>query len=367
MTAQTNLQPKKRLVSLDVLRGITVFVMIIVNNGAGPVHFQMLDHSKWNGLTVCDLVFPFFLFMVGVSIPFAMKSKASQPPAKRYGSILWRTFKLFAVGVLLHAWDMFVWGDTPILPNLRLWGVLQRIAICYCICTLLVMWVNPKHIWKIACSLLIIYAIMLTVGNGYAQDNTNLAAIIDRLYLSEAHLYHKSPIDPEGLMGTISALAHTLIGVMVGRAISDKNIEIDKRILNLFLFSTVLGIIGYLISFEYPLNKRIWSPSYTLVTCSMATSILALLTYIIDVKGQNKWCSLFRFFGLHAFTLYILSEALAPISGYINAPETIHDILAQFLDPRIASLIYALLFDATVGVIGFIYIKTLNKFNIDKK
>lgn len=351
----------KRLLSLDVLRGLTVFVMIIVNNGAGPLHFEMLDHSKWNGLTVCDLVFPFFLFMVGVSIHLASRSMSKLSTSERTKKILLRSFKLFAIGVLLHGWDMWVCGESDIIQNIRFWGVLERIAVCYCIGSFIYMWVKPKHLWKIAALLLIIYAVLLSIGNGYAQDGTNLAAILDRLYLSEAHLYHKSPIDPEGLMGTISSLAHTLIGVMVGRMITDKEKDINTRLVNLFVFAMVLAIVGHLISYEYPLNKRVWSPSYTLMTCAIATGMLGLLTYIIDVKGYSRWTGLFNFFGCHAFTLYILSEAMAPLSWMSGAPELVHDNLAKVIDPRIASATYALLYDAFIGCVGYAYIMLLTK------
>lgn len=349
----------KRLLSLDVLRGLTVALMIIVNNGAGRQHFEMLDHSKWNGLTVCDLVFPFFLFMVGVSIHLAQKGMGSLTQGQRYRKILIRTCKLFAIGVLLHAWDMLVCQDFPILANLRFWGVLERIAICYGICSVIVMWVKPKHIWKIAVALLIVYAIMLTLGNGYAQDGTNLAAIIDRLYLSESHLYHKSPVDPEGLMGTISAIAHTLIGTIVGRTITDRRRDLNARLLHLFIMGTVLMVAAHLISYQYPLNKRIWSPSYTLMTCGIATSLLALLTYIIDVKGHKTWCRPFNFFGLHAFTLYIISEAFAPLAWQSGAPDLIHDSLAQVVDPRIASATYAVVYDIFCGLMCWAYVFVL--------
>lgn len=357
----------KRLLSLDVLRGLTVFVMIIVNNGAGPLHFEMLDHSKWNGLTVCDLVFPFFLFMVGVSIHLAQKGMAKLTTAQRYRKIIFRTLQLFAVGVLLHAWDMWIWIEADILSNIRFWGVLERIALCYGICSIIAMHVRPQHFWKIACVLLILYAIILSVGNGYAQDETNIAAILDRLYLSESHLYHKSPIDPEGLLGTVSALSHTIFGIIVGRMITDKEKDINTRILNLFLFATVLMIAGHLISYQFPLNKRIWSPSYTLMTCGIATSMLALLTYIIDVKGKKQWCRIFQFFGLHAFNLYILSEGLAPLAWLSGAPDFVHDSLASIIDPRIASFCYALLFDVFVGFVGYIYICIKNNALCSKK
>jgi len=351
----------KRLLSLDVLRGLTVFVMIIVNNGAGPLHFEMLDHSKWNGLTVCDLVFPFFLFMVGVSIHLASRGLSKLSTGERIKKILLRSFKLFAIGVLLHGWDMWVCGESDIFANIRFWGVLERIAVCYCIGSLLYIWLNPKHLWKIAAALLVIYAVMLFLGNGYAQDGTNLAAIIDRLYLSDAHLYHKSPIDPEGLMGTISALAHTLIGVMVGRMITDKDKDLNARLVNLFVFAMGLAIIAHLISYQYPLNKRIWSPSYTLMTCAIATGMLGFLTYVIDIKGYSRWTGIFNFFGQHAFTLYILSEAMAPFGWMSGAPEFVHDNLAKIVDPRIASATYALLYDAFIGILGYAYITILSK------
>ena len=356
----------KRLLSLDVLRGLTVFVMIIVNNGAGPLHFEMLDHSKWNGLTVCDLVFPFFLFMVGVSIHLASKGLSKLPNAVRYRKIILRSIKLFAIGVLLHAWDMIVWGEGDILQNIRFWGVLERIAVCYLIGSLLYMWMKPKHLCILAVMLLIVYSILLTIGNGYAQDETNLAAIIDRLYLAESHLYHKSPIDPEGLMGTISSLAHTIIGIMVGRMITDSKKDIYTRLVNLFVFATALAIIGHLISYQFPINKRIWSPSYTLMTCAIATSMLALLTYIIDIKEYTKWTRVFQFFGLHAFTLYILSEAFASLSWLSGAPDFIYDNLAKVIDPRIASVTYALVYDCFIGLIGLLYITCKSKI-LEKK
>lgn len=352
----------KRLLSLDVLRGLTVFVMIIVNNGAGPLHFQMLDHSKWNGLTVCDHVFPFFLFMVGVSIHLASKSASKLSLSQRYRKIISRSIELFMVGVLLHAWDMWIGGKTDILANLRFWGVLERIAVCYLIASILYIYVKPQHLWKIAAILLLVYAVILSLGNGYAQDGTNIAAIVDRLYLSEPHLYHKSPVDPEGLLGTISALAHTLIGIIVGWKITDKSKDINARLIELFILATIMLIIGHLLTYEYPLNKRIWSPSYTLVTCSVATFMLALLTYLIDIEGKEKWCRVFQFFGLHAFSLYILSEALAPVSGMLGAPDLVHDTLATYIDPRIASFIYALLFDIFVGMVGYAYVKISCKF-----
>ena len=344
----------KRLISLDVLRGITVFGMILVNNGVGHQQFSTLQHAEWNGLTPCDLVFPFFLFMVGVSIYLSLKKFNFTPTPKLVGKILRRTAILFLMGMLLHAWDMMIWSEPDILANIRVWSVLGRIALCYGIVSLLMLWVGYRHLWKIVLGLLILYSAILILGNGYAQDDTNLACIIDRALCGEAHLYHKSPVDPEGLLGTISSVAHTIIGVMVGKAISEKK-SVKERIFGVLLIASLIGVAGYLLSYGFPLNKRIWSPSYVLVTCSLAASMLGLLTYVIDEKGHSKCFTFFRAFGVNAFFMYVLSEALASIMWYFNVPGTVFDSVNSLINcPEWSSAIYALLFDASLGLIALL-------------
>jgi len=397
---------KNRLISLDVLRGLTVAMMILVNNGVGHDQFSQLMHSKWNGLTVCDLVFPFFLFMVGVSIAISMskygpdaraqhalekggwnsdnptEANSSRRPIIR--KVLIRTVKMFLIGVLLHAWDMWIWGEEDILANLRIWGVLERIALCYCAASFVVLFVKARYIGYIIVSLIIAYAAILKLGNGYAQDETNIACIVDRAIFGVAHLYHKSPVDPEGLLGTIPAIAHTLIGVTIGRFIRQKG-ELKTRLKFISLFGAVLIVIGILFSFGMPLNKRIWSPSYALVTCGIASLLLALLTYLIDMLGKKKsplqlpqggektdgkktelldrrdgtprfaWYRPFQWFGMNAIILYVASEALAPIMGIIDAPHTVYDSLMGIgFTAEWASLCYSLSFVLLMTVLAAI-------------
>lgn len=367
-----------RLLSLDILRGLTVFGMILVNNGAGHEHFYPLTHSAWNGLTPCDLVFPFFLFMVGVSIPMSSRTDLRR--------VLWRSIKMFALGVALHAWDMWIGGKDDILANLRIWGVLERIALCY-LAVSVYQYYARKHDWSVKVlwttiiTLLIGYAILLLVGNGYAQDETNLACIIDRALVGEAHLYHKSPIDPEGLLGTLPSIAHTMIGVYVGLVVKQK-ISVNERLLQLFTLASLLLIVGFLLSFGFPLNKRIWSPSYVLVTCGLAAALLALLIRFVDnpeLSISNSHSSpftlhsslftlhsslftfpssLFKCFGLNAIALYVLSEALSPVFWHFNLGGIMTDYLLSIgFTPQFASLSYALSFDALMALIAVVMYK----------
>lgn len=351
-----------RLLSLDVLRGLTVVGMILVNNGAGHVHFAPLEHCAWNGMTPCDLVFPFFLFMVGVSIAFSLgkytetnlqaEAQTSKAPVIR--KILIRTLKMFLIGVLLHAWDMWVWDEENILANLRIWGVLERIALCYCATSLIVIFVRKRYYWHIIVALLALYSIILLIGNGYAQDESNIASIIDRALFGEAHLYHKSPIDPEGLLGTMPSIAHTLIGVVIGMIIKGKE-ALSERLVRLFTVACSIAIIGYLLSYGFPLNKRIWSPSYVLVTCGLATALLGIFTVVTDIKKREKWSRPFRWFGMNAIILYVVSEMLPSLMWKCKIPSSIYNSLVSVMGYseaesapetvlQVASLGYALSF-----------------------
>lgn len=350
---------KQRLLSLDVLRGLTVACMILVNNGWGQ-SFAPLGHVKWNGMTPCDLVFPFFLFMVGVSIYLSLSRHAGEPGMVR--KIIKRTIILFAIGVALHAWDMLIWGDAASIPgHLRIWGVLQRIALSYCFASLFFNYFHGKYLWRTIIGLLVIYGIILIVGNGYSENaDENLLARVDRALFGN-HLYQKaldgrSPVDPEGLVGVIAGVAHALLGVACGRAIM-RSKETGERILNVLVISTTIGIVGYLLTFGFPLNKRIWSPSYTLVTCSLAAGALGLLTYVIDMKGHNRWCRIFQAFGMNAFFVYVVSEMIPSVFGKLGISEAIHSfwfVIWGGVMPELVSLFYALTYVALMALLAWV-------------
>jgi len=352
-----------RLLSLDVLRGLTVAGMILVNNGPLP-KFATLQHAVWNGLTPCDLVFPFFLFMVGVSIYISLSRHAGEPGMVK--KILKRSLLMFIIGVALHAWDMVVNGNgADLAEKLRIWGVLQRIALCYCAAALFFNYFKGKYLWHTIISLLVLYTVILLVGNGYSENlSENWIGQVDSNLFGK-HIYHRvlkglSPVDPEGLVGVIPGIAHCMIGVVCGRAIINKNADITQRIMKILLIAMGMGIVGYLISFGLPLNKRIWSPSYTLVTCSMAAGLLGLFTYIIDVKGHQDWCRLFQMFGMNALGIYTISEMIPAVFNVSGINDALYEFWSNvfcWTIPEVASLALALTYVALMSLLAWALFK----------
>jgi len=351
---------KQRLISLDVLRGLTVAAMIFVNNGWENDSFKCLQHVKWNGLSMSDLVFPFFLFMVGVSIYISMSRHAGEPGIVK--KILKRTFLLFFIGVALHAWDMLVSGNgAEIASKLRIWGVLQRIALSYCFASLFFNLFKGRYLWHAIISLLVIYTIILICGNGYSENlYENLLSKVDRKLFGN-HIYRKvlyglSPVDPEGLVGVIAGIAHTLLGVVCGRAIITGK-DAKEKIMQLLIIAAAIGLTGYMISYALPLNKRIWSPSYTLITCGMAAGLLGIFIYVIDLKGHNRWCRIFQMFGMNALFIYVISEMIPSVFWKTGVCEGIHNYWMKIFGdafPQITSLFYALTFVGLMAILAWI-------------
>lgn len=354
---------KKRLLSLDVLRGITVFGMILVNNSGGRLSYDSLQHAAWNGMTLCDLVFPFFLFIMGLSTYIALNKFGFQPSAAVIRKIVKRTIIILCIGWAIHWFALICKGDFLPFDHLRLTGVLPRIALCYCIASLVVLYVNHKWIGWIICALLVGYGVLLLLGNGYLPDDTNLLAIIDRSLLGTGHLYAKSPIDPEGLTGTIPAIAHTLIGFCCGKLIFRKE-SLEQRTLKLFVVGFILMACGFCLTEAMPLNKRIWSPTFVLVTCGLAAMLQALLIYFIDMKEKRRWCRFFEIFGVNPLFLYVLSEVVAIVVGATGSKPVIYGAIhALITDSYLASALYAIFFALLMGACGYplykrkIYIK----------
>ena len=343
-----------RLLSLDILRGITVAGMILVNNGWGE-SFEMLEHSKWNGMTPCDLVFPFFLFIMGISCYLSLVKSEFKPTAPVIRRVIKRTVLLFAIGLFINWFDNAIEGDFLCFGHLRIFAVMQRIALCYGIVSLFALFCNHKYTIPVVIGLLVIYTAILVLGNGYAEDaSINVLAQVDLNLFGYDHLYHKSPVDPEGLLGTISSVAHVLLGFYCGKLIRQKEIVSDK-VIALFVVGTILVIGGYLLSYGLPLNKRIWSPSYVMVTCGLASLLQAFLMYIIDIQKKSGWTTFFHVFGVNALALYVSSELLAIILGNIGLSQMVYDGIHAVIPPlKWASLVYALYFVGLNFVLGYI-------------
>lgn len=362
-----------RLKSLDIMRGLTVALMILVNNG-GEQNYHILTHSKWNGLTPCDLVFPFFLFMMGMSTYLSLRKTEFKPSLIIYKKIAKRTILLFLIGLSINWFDMIYSGNGLDFAHLRIWAVLQRIALCYGIVSLLAIHINQRYFVHIILGIIIVYMGILAFGNGYAYDaSVNIIAQADLHFFGYDHLYHKSPVDPEGLLSTLPAIAHTMIGFLCCKYISIAGQNVHSKIKFLKISGLIMLILGFFLSLiGFGINKRIWSPSYVFVTCGFAAWVLSLLIQWIDrgeisaegkieanAEGmtiktkENPITVLFLSFGMNPLFLYVLSEFLAIVFGTYGIKDDLLGLIRNVIsDEYLVSLTYALFFVAIHAAMG---------------
>ncbi|MCM1451925.1 MAG: heparan-alpha-glucosaminide N-acetyltransferase domain-containing protein [Clostridium sp.] len=353
-----------RIYAIDALRGLTVAAMIVVNNAGGKQSYACLRHSDWNGLTLCDMVFPSFLFLVGLSTYISFSKTGFAFTSAAVQKILKRTLLILLIGWGIHFIEILCHGETQLWGHLRLTGVLPRIGICYFFTAMLAISVGKKAIYAIIIGLLATYSIILIYGNGYANDFTNIISKIDHAILGEGHIYTKRPIDPEGLLGSISGIAHTLIGFCFGGILIRKGERLDDRLLLSMAVAFGMLLCGWAVAAGLPINKRIWSPSYVLTSCALTAMALSTIGYLTDIKGEKAAFRFFDVFGVNPLFLYVLSE-LASIAlgetglkGIIYAG--IHRIIA---DPCASSAAYSMLLMMAMWCAGYplykkkIYIK----------
>lgn len=354
------MNPNKRLLSLDVLRGITVAGMILVNNtGKCGYNFAAFAHSKWDGFSPADLVFPMFMFLMGISTYISLcKYNFQCRPA--IAKIIKRSLLLIFIGLVME------WFITAIdsgnyfdLSQLRLMGVMQRLGICYGITALLAVTIPHKRFMPLAIILLVVYFIFQLFGNGFEKSADNIVGMIDSAILGANHMYLQGRqfVDPEGILSTIPAVSQVMIGFVCGKIIIDIK-DNDRRMLNLFLIGTTLLFAGYLLSYACPLNKRLWSPSFVLLTCGIAALSLALLLYIIDVKQNEKWFSFFEAFGANPLVIYVFSC----IAGGLLVHWHIHTaVFNNLLNPLFGnyfgSFMYGVFFLLFNGLLGYVLLK----------
>ncbi len=338
-----------RIVSIDILRGMTVAAMILVNNGLSP-SFAILEHAEWNGMTPTDLVFPFFLFIMGISTYISLRKYNFEWNRQTVWKIVRRALLLFLIGMAMR-WYAKWWNGTQWdLSNLRYFGVLQRIALCYLAAGLFAIGVKHKYTLPTVVILLVGYTIILLTGNGYTPDiNQNIVGRIDLNLFGYDHLYHGNPIDPEGLLSTIPAIAHTLIGFYCGK------IMLTRQSNALYPIGSVLVILGYLLQFWLPLNKIIWSPSYTLASCGLAALCLALLTNSPRSTLHSPLKKFFLVFGVNPLALFVLSGLLAITFSHIGVNGAVATFARWlFTMPELQSLIFALFYVLVCWLVGYI-------------
>jgi predicted acyltransferase len=354
--------PAKRLMSLDVFRGATIAAMILVNDpGNGPTAYWPLKHSQWNGWTPTDLVFPFFLFIMGAAMAFSLRSRRERgdSPPKLMAHVLWRGLVLFALGLLLNGFP-----NHYHLSSLRIYGVLQRIALCYAIAAILALWTGRRTQLAVIAACLAGYWLLMRYvpvpGLGVPgrdipllDPDRNLVAWLDRQLLS-GHLYEVTR-DPEGLLSTIPAIATTLTGLLAGQWLRSGR-DATKKAASIAAVGAVCALAGEILSFWFPINKKLWTSSYVIFTAGLALICLALCYWALDIRQKRgPWARPFLVLGRNAIAAYALSEMLAATLDSLHVRlangvlVTWHDVLyerlfAPIASPLNASLLYALVY-----------------------
>ncbi len=378
-SASEHTQPSsRRLISLDVFRGLLVAGMVLVTNaGSWSYVYWPLKHADWNGLTPTDMIFPSFLFLVGISMTFSFIKRRNQgeTPAKTCIHIVQRSVLLIFIGLFLNCFDLFQ------LPDLRIPGVLQRIGLCYLLGGLLYLFISgcrPVRRMGMLITVVVllpaVYWMLQTLmpvpgyGAGRLDPVGTLSAYLDRAVFTTKHLWHwggpGQVWDPEGLLTTLPAMANLLLGILAGewlRSPSLKANSASRKVVGMVVLGVALMLIAIALNPLIPINKKIWTPSFVLFSGGFSFLALALLHWLIDLKGWRKGLAPSLIFGSNAILGFALANILNPMIGLVKfhdstgslmtIPGVIFQAFATFLDPWSASLVYALLFTLLIGVI----------------
>jgi predicted acyltransferase len=346
----------QRLLSLDFFRGITIAAMILVNNPGSWSHvYPPLLHAQWHGWTPTDLIFPFFLFIVGVSITLAFSTrKANHEPAKAlYGKIIRRSCTLFLLGLFLSGFPFFD------LSSIRIPGVLQRIAVCYFFATVVFLNFDLKTQAAWALALMLIYWAAMAwfpvpgVGAGSYEKGANFSAWVDSLFL-QGHMWSQTKTwDPEGIFSTLPAISTTLFGVLTGDLLK-RNMPAIKKVWLMLASGTVAVAIGSAWHYWLPINKSLWTSSYALFMSGMAMVFLGICYYLIDIREWRKGIKPFCVYGMNAITVFVLSGVVGRLLYLVKWPSggdvttlkewLVNSFFLPWLSPVNASLAYALCF-----------------------
>ncbi len=343
-----------RMLSLDVFRGLTIAGMVLVNNpGTWGAIYSPLKHAEWHGWTPTDLIFPFFLFIVGISITlaFARRVETGNDQYDLLKKVFKRSAIVFALGLFLNGFPYFD------LAEIRIPGVLQRIAICYLIASLIFLKTSWRTQAIIAAALLLLYWILMTIvpvpgfGAGDLGKEGSLAAYIDRGLLGN-HIWKGGKVfDPEGLLSTLPAIATTLAGVLTGHWLRSKRTQMEK-VGGMFFAGACAVAVGWAWHSWFPINKSLWTSSYVVFTAGMALQLLAFCYWLVDIKGYKRWAKPFIIFGVNALALFVFSGLLGRLMSVIKLPRgdgssialqpfIFQNLFASWASPVNASLFYA--------------------------
>jgi predicted acyltransferase len=304
----------QRFPAIDVLRGLTIALMIVVNMQIGPgKSYPPLLHASWNGLTPTDLVFPTFMFVVGTALSFTLGKYAALGEAAVLGKIATRTALIFLAGYLLYWFPFFTvdtTGHVTLAPigHTRILGVLQRIALGYGAAALIVYYRGRAGAITFGVGALLGYWWLMHAYGDYSLAG-NAEIKLDKLVLGEAHMYHGEGVafDPEGILSTLPAIVNVLAGYLAGRFIRDRGTN-RFTITTLLLMGAVCVLLSLWWNTVFPINKKLWTSSFVLCTVGIDLCVLAILTYALPQAQQRRWTYFFEVFGRNALVIYLLSE-----------------------------------------------------------
>ncbi len=359
----------QRFLALDVLRGMTICLMIIVNTPGDSLNtFAPLHHAKWHGFTPTDLVFPSFLFVVGNAMSFVMKKWEEKSAGYVVGKILKRTLIIFLLGYLMYWFPFFKqddaghWMLSPVSTT-RILGVLQRIALCYGLASLMIYFLKIRATVIISIGLLLLYwGLCFWFGDPYdplsLQGNAGLR--LDKWLFGEAHLYHGEGVafDPEGLLSTLPAIVNVVAGFVAGQYVQKKGKTYDG-LTHLLLVGFTLLVIAYFWNFIFPINKKLWTSSFVLHTVGLDCMILAAVIYIVDIQHKVKWTYFFEAFGKNPLFVYLVSELLVTVLNMIEpTPDTslfswIYDHIFSYGGAYWGSLFFSICYMLVCWAVGY--------------
>jgi predicted acyltransferase len=342
----------RRLLSLDVFRGLTIIGMILVNSPGNQTSYHLLNHSVWNGCTPADLVFPFFVFIVGVSLVFSLTNSLKKGATFKdlFFKIVNRTIIIFFIGLFLNAALHFH------MEKLRIPGVLQRIALCYFFGSILFLTTRVRTQVFIFVGLLVGYWVVMTkipvsgFGAGDLSEKGNLASYIDRMIFTSKHMY-LTMSDPEGILSTFPAVASTLLGMLTGSWLLTVRSSEQKCVVMVLAGLSAL-VIGWIWGYWFPINKALWTSTFVLWTGGLALLLLAVCYWLLDIKEWTSWSKPLEIFGVNALAAYFLHIFFLKVQANIHIPRVdgtpgnlrffITEHLYGWASLKNASLFYAL-------------------------
>ncbi len=361
----TSMAAKQRFLSLDVFRGATVFLMIVVNNPSQwGVQYGPLQHAAWHGFTLTDLVFPSFLFAVGNAMAFVMGRYEGQGEGYFWKKVLKRSLMIFLIGLGLNWFPFYDFGSGEFISfsTLRIFGVLQRIAFCYFIAAIIIHYLKTNRL-IIYTSLLLLFGYWFVVWIFGKGDPYSISGFVgnqwDLAIVGPNHVYQGEgmPFDPEGFLSTLPSVVNVLIGYLVGLYFTRRGVSYEV-LAKLLVAGALLILAGLTWDLFFPINKKIWTSSFVLLTSGICMSALAILAYLIELKKSQSWTHFFVVFGKNPLFIYAFSWVLAVLFWMVqlggkSIQSWIYDSYNLMMSEALASLFYAITFTMINWIIGF--------------